>query len=112
MPDNTANVLRMIIEWITQAWDWIWVLLLAAWGGTVNYISRTRKEKTPFSIVELIGEWTIAGFAGMVTGLICMEMGVSQYIMFAAVAIAGHAGGRTIFLFERYFLNKIKKSGE
>lgn len=104
MPDNTVNALRALIE---AGLGWIWLLILAAWGGTVNYISRTRKEKTPFSLVELIGEWTIAGFAGVITGLICMEYQVSQYLTFAAVAISGHAGGRAIFMFERYLLSKI-----
>ena len=106
MPDNTPNVLRTILE---AGLGWIWLMILALWGGTVNYISRTRKEKTPFSVVELIGEWTIAGFAGVITGLICMEYQVSQYLTFAAVAISGHAGGRAIFMFERYLLNRIGK---
>lgn len=104
MPDNTVNVLRAILE---AGWGWFWLLLLAAWGGTVNYISRTRKDQTPFSIVELVGEWTIAGFAGMITGLVCMHYEVSQYMMFALVAISGHAGGRAIFMFERYLIKKI-----
>lgn len=106
MPDNTTKVLRTILE---AGLGWIWLMILALWGGTVNYISRTRKEKTPFSLVELIGEWTIAGFAGVITGLICMEYQVSQYLTFAAVAISGHAGGRAIFMFERYLLNRMGK---
>ena len=106
MPDNTPNVLRTILE---AGLGWIWLMILALWGGTVNYISRTRKDKTPFSLVELIGEWTIAGFAGVITGFICMEYQVSQYLTFAAVAISGHAGGRAIFMFERYLLNRIGK---
>ena len=106
MPDNTTNVLRTILE---AGLGWVWLIILALWGGTVNYISRTRKDKTPFSVVELIGEWTIAGFAGVITGLICMEYQVSQYLTFAAVAISGHAGGRAIFMFERYLLSRIGK---
>lgn len=109
MPDSSGGG-NLIRELLTSGAAWVWFIVLAAWGGTVNYISRTRKDKTPFSLVELVGEWTIAGFAGVITGLICMEYQVSQYLTFAAVAISGHAGGRAIFMFERYLFNRIGKS--
>lgn len=85
---------------------WFWFIVLAVWGGTANYISRVRKEGMKFSTVELIGEWSISGFAGVITALLCMEMGMSQLLTFALVGISGHAGGRAIFVLETLYSAK------
>ena len=106
MPEDTSNIFRQLIE---TGIGWLWFIVLAIWGSTANYISRIRKDKMKFRAVELIGEWTISGFAGVVTGLICMEYNISLNMTFAMVAIAGHAGGRAIFLLEQFDFSKIKK---
>ena len=80
----------------------IWFLLLAAWGGTASYLSRIKKMKTPFSIMELVGEWTISAFAGVITAFICYEMQFSFYATAALTGIAGHMGGRAIALMENF----------
>ncbi len=88
---------------------YFWFVLLAIWGGTANYISRVRKEGMKFSIIELVGEWSISGFAGVITALVCQAMEVNMLMSYALVGIAGHAGGRAIFVFESAFQDKIKK---
>lgn len=103
MSEN-ANVIRQLIE---TGIGWIWFIFLAMWGGTANYISRIKKDGMKFSTVELIGEWAISGFAGLVTGFICLEYNLSLYMTFALVAIAGHAGGRTIFILESIWQKKL-----
>ena len=86
-----------------------WFALLAIWGGTVNYISRVRRNKNvKFSFVELIGEWTISAFAGIMTALICQEMGFSLMLTSALAGISGHMGGRAIYMMEQFVC---KKSG-
>ena len=86
-----------------------WFALLAIWGGTVNYISRVRRNKNvKFSFVELIGEWTISAFAGIMTALICQEMGFSLMLTSALAGISGHMGGRAIYMMEQFVF---KKSG-
>lgn len=107
MPDSGGS--NLIRELLSSGIAWVWFVLLAVWGGTVNYIKRRRKDGTPFSLIELTGEWTIAGFAGVVTGLICMHYEVPLYLMFAIVAISGHAGGRAIEALESKLLNWIPK---
>lgn len=106
MPDGTTNVFRQLVE---IGVGWIWFIILAVWGGTANYISRIRKENMKFSTFELVGEWTISGFAGVVTGLLCMEYGLGIHLTFALVAIAGHAGGRAIFLLEQFYQSRMPK---
>ena len=86
-----------------------WFALLAIWGGTVNYIFRvSRNKNVRFSFVELIGEWTISAFAGIMTALICQEMGLSLILTSALAGISGHMGGRAIYMMEQFVC---KKSG-
>jgi len=86
-----------------------WFVLMAFWGGTANYISRRNKDKTPFSVIELVGEWSISGFAGLITAYICMDMGLSFALTSAAAGIGGHMGGRAIYLAEQIVLSKVSK---
>jgi len=88
---------------------YFWFLVLAAWGGAVNYIRRVKKDNLRFSIFELVGELSVSAFAGIVTALVCQEMNVSVLLTYAAVAISGHLGGKTIDAFENKFLSRIDK---
>ena len=87
----------------------VWFLLLAAWGGTASYLSRIKKMKTPFRIMELVGEWTISAFAGVITAFICYEMQFSFYATAALTGIAGHMGGRAIALMEHFVETSYRK---
>lgn len=86
--------------------EYIIVLFLAVWGGTASYISRRKKDSFPFSLAELLGEWLISGFAGLMTVLICQEFGVSQVLTYAAAGVAGHMGGRSIAMIEAGFIRR------
>jgi hypothetical protein len=91
---------------------YLWFIALAVWGGTVSYISRVRHNKSAFSIVELVGEWTVSGFAGLLAAYICNEMGLSFGMTAAAAGIAGHMGGRAIYIIEQKMLSKIGLKNE
>ena len=80
---------------------WLWIFCLAVWGGTASYIARVRKARLPFSFVELVGEWTISGFAGVITGYLCYAAGFPDYVTMAFAGVSGHMGGRAIALFEQ-----------
>lgn len=100
---------QTLIEQIAQAGlSYLWFIILAIWGGTANYISRVKQTDMKFSTVELVGEWSISSFAGIITALLCQEMGISPLLTYALVGISGHAGGRAIFVFEAVFKSKIK----
>lgn len=90
---------RLIMDNLT----YLWFVALAMWGGTANYIGRRSRDKLPFSIVELVGEWSISGFAGLITAYACTELELSFALTSAAAGIGGHMGGRAIYLFERIF---------
>lgn len=80
------------------------MLGLAIWGGTVNYLSRIKRGVVArFSVLELLSEWVISGFSGFLVWLLCQNFGIDEYLTAAFVGIAGHAGGRTVFILENAF---------
>ena len=105
MPDGNGGNTRAAI--IDHAIGYFWFIMLALWGGTANYVSRLKKSKAPFSIVELFGEWSISGFAGCLTILICSHYGFDTYITGALTGISGHMGGRAIFIVEQIIQKKL-----
>lgn len=90
----------------------IWLALLAMWGGTVRYISRLRTDKTEFRVAELIGEWFISGFAGILVAYICLSMDMSWQMTSFMVGVAGHMGGRAIFVLEARFKRFLGKDAD
>lgn len=107
MPDgNGGRFLTELVEWLQPHIAYAWFLVLALWGGTANYISRVRRKGMPFSVIELIGEWTISGFAGLITAYLCSYLNLPFPMIAAFAGIAGHMGGRAIFVLEEYFTKK------
>lgn|SRR5690606_7350508 len=80
--------------------SWVWMLAFAAWGGTASYLARIRKGNLPFRVAELLGEWAISGFAGVLAGYLCLSAGLDQYLTLAIAGVSGHMGGRFISMIE------------
>lgn len=98
---------QFLVKLVEAGWAYIWFLLLAIWGGTVNYITRIKGGKIKaFSFVELIGEWSISGFAGVLAAFICVEFELSWHMTAFLTGLAGHQGGRAIHFFENYVRSK------
>lgn len=110
MPDGQQG--NLILKLLAESLDYIWLIILALWGGTASYIKRIRETKQAFSLVELIGEWSISGFCGVITMMMCTEFGYSFYMTAALTGIAGHLGGRGVHLFERFFASKFGINGK
>lgn len=85
------------------------MLLLAMWGGLVNYLSRIRTGAVKsFSLVELLGEFCISGFSGVLVYLLAGHFNVDSMLTAVMVGIGGHAGGRTIFFIERAYASRFE----
>lgn len=106
MNNGEQNLLSTLMQ---TGLGYFWFVLLAMWGGTVNYIRKVKKDGVRFSIFELVGEWSISAFAGVITALVCQEMNISVLMTYALVAISGHLGGKTIDTFETLFKSKFTK---
>ena len=91
-------------SFIASPWfTYLWMLLLSVWGGVANYIRKVRDgDSEGWSIVELFGEMVIAGFAGIITFLLCGSQEINPLLTAAFVGIAGHMGSRAIYLAERW----------
>lgn len=104
MPDgNGGHFIKHLVE---SGLGYAWFILLALWGGTASYINRIRNSKVRFSFVELVGELTISGFAGLMTALVCNYMGFDLYLTAALAGISGHMGGRSIFILEKHLQSR------
>lgn len=97
--------------WLLQLWidvrGYALFIFLAVWGGTVNYLSRVNKSERKFTWAELVGEWIVSGFAGLLVALLGIEMEWSVYIVAFMAGMAGHMGGRALFVFELIFKNRL-----
>lgn len=90
---------------LTDFGAYIWFSVLAVLGGTANYISKVRANRQKaFSVVELIGEWVVSAFTGLMTAYMCVSAGMSFELTCCAAGVAGHAGGRGIYLLEQIML--------
>jgi len=103
---DSAQTLKEIVD---NSLGYFWFIILAMWGGTASYISRLKRSKCPFSIIELVGEWFISGFVGVITAYMCHSLGFDFYKTAALVGISGHLGGRGMYMVENYIKNKYIK---
>lgn len=84
------------------------MLVLALWGGLANYVYRIKAGAVQrFSFIELLGEWVISGFSGVMVYLLASHYHVEPLLTAAMVGVAGHAGARTTFYVERMFSRKL-----
>ncbi len=107
MPDNFKDVIEEETKKaVLNSIGYVWFVFLAIWGGTASYIGRIKKSGKAFSFIELMGEWTICSFAGIITAYLCVAANLDFYKTAALTGIAGHLGGRGVFMIENYIKNK------
>lgn len=82
---------------------YLWVSILSAWGGIVNWMRKRRGEVArPFNFMELVGEIMTSAFAGVLTFWLCEASGIQPLITAALVGISGHMGSRAIYHMETW----------
>lgn len=107
MDAGSGDQLQQAGSWISRVagpnGGYLWMVVLALWGGTASYLSRLKQDRAlTFSLAELAGEWAISGFSGLLMAYICTEMHMSWYMTAVATGITGHMGGRGLFMIERF----------
>ena len=73
----------------------------------MSYISRIRRLKRRFRLFDLIVEWAVSCFAGIVTAYFCQHLEFDYFLTAALVALSGHMGGRIILQLERKAQSKL-----
>jgi peptidoglycan/LPS O-acetylase OafA/YrhL len=92
---------------------YVWVLLLSAFGGMVNFSRKLNEGRTSvFRLTEFIGELVTSSFAGLLTFWLCESAGVDKLIAAVLIAISGHMGSRAIFRMEKWLESRLKQSAE
>lgn len=102
--DNPNGLLKIIQENIATAW----LIVIAVWGGLAKYLLQVKNDPDKrFSLIELIWELAISGFAGLLTLYSCMYLGFGFPLTAVLTGVAGNMGGQAIALIEHYTLNRI-----
>ena len=85
-------------------------MAMSMFGGVVSYYRRCRAGQAgPFRLAELVGELSVSGLAGALVGLLGIHFQLAPPLLFALSGIAGHMGGRMIFLLEGWAAAVIKR---
>jgi len=80
---------------------YIWVIVLAIWGGVTNNIRKLRDGSIKrFSVAELIGDIAISGFIGVITFYLCEYAELSELLTAALVGVSAHMGTKGLTLLE------------
>lgn len=87
---------------------YLWVILIATWGGAVNFYRKIRDgHSRPFNVVEFIGEIATSAFVGVLTFWMCEAASINPLLTAAMVGISGHMGSRAIWQFEKWAARRL-----
>ena len=108
MPDGNGG--STLPELFKAGLDWlayVWMLVLALWGGTVSYLAKIREQDRAFRFLELLAQWATSGFVGLLAGYICLTVVDSLLLAFIFSGMAGHMGAAALVLIERWAKGKL-----
>ena len=111
MPQEKLITIAALIKWAEENSSYLTVIWLAIWGGTVRYIQEIHKHDLPFSLLGLVAQWVISGFAGFIAALFLRDSGLSEPLIWATAGIAGCMGSQFITLAEVWVREKFKRRG-
>lgn len=88
----------------------VWLVILASWGGVVNYLGSINGTKK-FKFFELLVAISTSGFAGLITFYACAANDVSYAYTAVLSGVAGHMGARAIAALEKRYFGKDFSNG-
>ncbi len=94
----------VISKFVSEAAGTIWLVVLAAWGGSVHYFNNLRQAK--FQLGAYLIHLSTSAFAGLITAYACAANDVSYSYTAALAGIAGHMGVSAIKILEKRFFGK------
>lgn len=92
--------------WMT----YLWVCLIAAWGGLVRFLNSMRERKESFSaaMVTLMTGLITSVFVGVLTFYACEIANFDKLWTAICVAVTGHLGAQAMQVFEKAILGRLK----
>lgn len=93
-------------SWMT----YLWVCLIAAWGGLVRFLNSMRDRKESFSaaMVTLLTGLVTSVFVGVLTFYACEIANFDKLTSAICVAVTGHLGAQAMQVFEKAIISRLK----
>lgn len=111
MNDEIKQTLEVIKDPTTfSALTYIWVALIAAWGGLVRFLNsrRERKETLGESLMTLLTGLITSVFVGVLTFYACEIADFDKLWTAICVAVTGHLGAQAMQLFEKAIISRLR----
>ncbi len=111
MNEEIKQVVDAVKDPSTYPWlTYLWVCLIAAWGGLVRFLNsmRERKESLGASMVTLITGLVTSVFVGVLTFYACEIAEFDKLWTAICVAVTGHLGAQAMQIFEKAILSRIR----
>lgn len=111
MNEEIKQGLEAVKDPATFGWlTYLWVCLIAAWGGLVRFLNsmRERKETLGASMVTLVTGLVTSVFVGVLTFYACEIANFDKLWTAICVAVTGHLGAQAMQIFEKAILTRIK----
>lgn len=100
---NLQTTTTEIANSAPHIWPYVWTILLSAWGGIVNYIDETEKQKKPWNWRELLFDVVTSSFAGVLTYLFCQAANIHGPMAAVLIGVSGHMGTRALASFQNLY---------
>lgn len=91
-----------------EIFNYLWFIFMGLWGGTVSYLERVAKEGN-HNYLRLLVEWLTSAFTAIITAYACKHLDFSFAATSALTGIAGHMGGRALFIVEKIIRAKVDR---
>lgn len=92
--------------WMT----YLWVCLIAAWGGLVRFLNSRRERKESFgaALLTLLTGLITSVFVGVLTFYACEIANFDKLWTAICVAVTGHLGAQAMQVFEKAIISRLK----
>ncbi len=111
MNEEIKQGLEVVNDPASYPWlTYLWVCLIAAWGGLVRFLNSMRERKETFgaSMVTLLTGLVTSVFVGVLTFYACEIASFDKLWTAICVAVTGHLGAQAMQIFEKAILSRIR----
>ena len=89
---------------------YLWVCVIAAWGGLVRFLNTIRERKESFSaaLFTLLSGLITSVFVGVLTFYACEIANFDKLTSAICIAVTGHLGAQAMQMIEQQVISRIK----
>jgi len=112
MSDEFRQASDLIKDPSSVTWStYFWVVFVAAWGGVVRVIRKSKLGGKTWQQVTLIlaMEMVTSSFAGVITFFLCQSNNIQPFYTAVMTSLAGYMGGSALDVLEAVYRARIDK---